>query len=494
MKTCLLLLPNTLFTNIKHNEIDKIDFILFEHPKFFIKYKYHKLKLVFHRSTMKAYYNDYLEKKYNNVKYINFNQALKLDKYDKIIMYDPVDFEILQDIHDYCKKNNKILTLLDTNLFILTNQDMKDYIKDVNKPYLNSTFYKWVRVKKNILMNKDKPVGGKWSFDTENRKPFPSDHKESPLKIKSNEYTIEAQKYIDKYFSDNHGEYEIYYPTTHQDAKKWLNTFLKNRLENFGEFEDAISSNPNHVFSYHSCISALLNIGLLNPNDVIKKALTYKKNVPISSLEGFIRQIISWREYVRMLYVYEHKTFNKLNVLNHNNKLNKIWYTGQTGIVPVDNVIKKVLKYSYCHHIERLMILGNFMLLMMISPKEIYKWFIELVSIDAYEWVMEPNIYGMSQHSVGTLMMTRPYFSSSNYIFKMSDYKKSDDYDKIKLKNKYYEWYEVWDALYYNFLNEHKKYLKKIYSTAFMVKILENKSTSEKNKLFDIAREYLKKY
>ena len=140
------------------------------------------------------------------------------------------------------------------------------------------------------------------------------------------------------------------------------------------------------------------------------------------------------------------------------------------------------------------MIIGNFMLLMQIKPKDIYKWFLEIISIDAYEWVMEPNVYGMSQHSVGQLMMNRPYFSSSNYIFKMSNYKKSNKFDKIILNDEEYEWYEIWDALYYNFINKHKNYLKSIYSTANSVFILNKKSATDKQKLFRIANLYMNIY
>jgi deoxyribodipyrimidine photolyase-related protein len=238
---------------------------------------------------------------------------------------------------------------------------------------------------------------------------------------------------------------------------------------------------------------------LLDPLDVIEKAVK-KKSVKIQSIEGFVRQILSWREYVRLLYIKEHNTFIKKNFFKHTNKLPKSWYTGTTGIVPLDNVIKKALKIAYAHHIERLMIAGNLALLMQLKPTDVYKWFIEILAIDAYEWVMEPNVYGMSQHSVGQLMMNRPYFSSSNYIFKMSNYKKNDKNDqndqndqneKIILDDEEYEWYEIFDALYYNFINDNKTYLKSIYATANSVFILNKKSTTEKTKLFKIAKLYL---
>ena len=487
MKT-LLLLPNQLFNldilkNIEFNNI-----VLYEHPTFFEAYNYHKSKLVFHRASMCAYY-DMLQKKYT-VKYLEYNNKLNIK--NDILLFDPTDFDITNELKKYTNKLKLNLQIFDSPLFIFTLSELDEYMNSTNKPFFNATFYKWTRIKKNILMNGDKPIGGKWSFDTENRLPFPNNYREKKIKFIQNKYIKEATKYIDKNFQDNIGDINIFMPITHDDAKDYFKKFLSERLKNFGSYEDAISSEI--MIGYHSGISALLNIGLLNPLDVIEQAIRRKKSVNIQNIEGFIRQILSWREYVRLLYIKEHRQFNNMNFLKHTNKLNKIWYTGDTGILPVDNVIKKALKISYAHHIERLMIIGNFMLLMMIKPLDVLKWYMEVISIDAYEWVMEPNVYGMSQHSVGQLMMNRPYFSSSNYIFKMSNYKISDKLDKIILDNEEFSWYEIWDALYYNFINTHKTYLKSIYATANSVYILDKKSETEKKKLFKIAKLYMEKY
>jgi deoxyribodipyrimidine photolyase-related protein len=496
MKT-LLLFPNQLFNiNVLKNmlknvvkENQTINILLYEHPKYFQEYNYHKSKLVFHRATMCAYF-DMLKTKNFNIKYIEYNEKINI-KTD-IIIIDPTDFDVLDNIEKYTKKHKLNLEILESPLFIFSKSDLDEYIKTTDKPYFNTTFYKWARQYKNILMNNNKPYGGKWSFDTENRLPFEKSYKEKEIKFIENSYIKEATQYIEKNFLNNPGNINIFLPINHKDAEKYYDIFLKDRLKNFGSYEDAIS--PDVMIGYHSGISALLNIGLLNPLDVIEKAVEKKSSIKIQSIEGFIRQILSWREYVRFLYINEHKKFNKMNFLNHNHKLKKVWYTGETKITPVDNVIKKALNISYAHHIERLMIIGNFMLLMMIKPKDVLKWFLEIISIDAYEWVMEPNVYGMSQHSVGQLMMNRPYFSSSNYIFKMSTYKKSHQYEKIILENIEYEWYEIWDALYYNFINVHKTYLKSIYATANAVFILNKKTETEKKKLFKLAKLYMDKY
>jgi len=481
----LLLLPNQLFHLDIIKEIEFNNIVLYEHPKFFTEYNYHKSKLVFHRASMKNYY-DILEKKYK-IKYVDYYEKLKIQ--NDIIMFDPTDFDISDEISKYAKKHKLNLEIQESPLFIFTLSELDEYINSQKSGhYFNATFYKWARTKKNILMEKNGPMGGKWSFDTENRLPFQKDYKEKPITFISNNYIKEATKYVEKEFPNNYGEINIFTPINHNDAEKYFDSFLNNRFKNFGAYEDAISSEV--MIGYHSGISALLNIGLLNPLEVIEKAIK-KKSVKIQSIEGFVRQILSWREYVRLLYIKEHKTFKKQNFLKHTNKISKSWYNGTTGIVPLDNIIKKALKIAYLHHIERLMIAGNLALLMQIKPTDIYKWFIEIVSIDAYEWVMEPNVYGMSQHSVGQLMMNRPYYSSSNYIFKMSNYKKSDQNEKIILNDESYEWYEIFDALYYNFINDNKSYLKSIYATANSVFILNKKSTNEKTRLFKIAKLYL---
>jgi len=230
------------------------------------------------------------------------------------------------------------------------------------------------------------------------------------------------------------------------------------------------------IFMYHSVISPMLNIGLLDPKKIINLTLEYyqknKSDIPIASLEGYIRQIAGWREFQRSLYVFKYKDIVQSNSPNNNRKFKDIakWYNGETGIAPVDNEIKKAMNYGYSHHIVRLMIFMNFFILLEIEPYEIYKWFMEVVSIDAYSWVMIPNIYSMGYFY--TKAMTKPYISSSNYILKMSNYKK-DGY-----------WEVVWDALYHNFIEQKPPTYTFFY-----------KRTMKKNKEFDdIANDFKKQY
>jgi len=488
MTKALILLPNQLFE--KH-EIDTKNIFIWLHPKFFTDLKFHKNKLVLHYATILAYQKK-LAKKYS----VRIIEDLSIAKnLEKIIMYDPTDFEIDSEINKFCKKNKIDLEILQTKLFLLNSTELEEYKKSTKKPYFNHTFYVWIRNKTQILMNGTKPVGGSYSYDRENRLPFKSNYKESKIKLYSNMYIKKAISIVEKKYPKNPGEITPFIPITHQEAQKHFNKFLKERLKDFGSYEDAFREDVE--IGFHSNISALLNVGLLDVRKVIDLTLNYykKHKSPIQSVEGFLRQIISWREYVRMLYIYEHDKFNKLNFFKHHRKINKNWFEGSTMMKPVDDAIKKINVLSYAHHIERLMILSNFALLTQIEPKEIYNWFLSFVSIDAYEWVMEPNVYGMGIHSVGQLMMNRPYFSSSNYLFKMSGNQlKKNKGEKILLGKEEYTWDEVWDCLYYNFINKNKLYLKKIYSTASAVAHLNKKSSSEINKITKIANLYLKKY
>ena len=260
--------------------------------------------------------------------------------------------------------------------------------------------------------------------------------------------------------------------------------FIRSKLSSFGKYEDAV--NYNILFGSHSVLSASLNIGLITVKYILKKLLKtfdklnleQKKKI-IPNVEGFIRQLIVWRSYVRFIYIYHGEEMIQTNQFNHKNKINNSWFDGTTGIFPIDSLIKKVEKIAYAHHIERLMYLGNFALISQINPKEIYDWFM-ICFIDSYEWVMVPNVFGMGQ-SASAIMMTRIYFSSSNYILKMSNFKNDDT-----------NWVKTWNAVYYNFIKEHKHLLESNYATAMQVKHYNKKTTTEKNEIELLANNYFK--
>ncbi len=505
----IIILPNQLFENLDIFEKNPDeDVIIFEHPLYFTEFTYHKMKLVLHRASMK-YYFDYLKKNIKNkITYLDFDEKITkyIKKKDKLIVFNPYDLDILKEYNSLKKKFNLDLIIYDNIGFKCTFAELKEY-KDTStlkNPYFHHAFYVWCRKKYNILLDsKDKPLGGRWSYDDENRLSFPKDFenktKQNPdeddfdFNGKNKKYIKSAIKYVETNFEDNHGQTELYLSITHEGAKKQFKQFLKERLDNFGPYEDAVSDKIK--FGCHSVLSPLINIGLLTPKFIIEETekyyLTNKTKIKIQSVEGYLRQIF-WREFVAFVYLFENPTLEKSNHFDHKKKLTKDWYEGTTAFTFINDIINKCLNYGYAHHIERLMYLGNTLLLSEIKPKDTYKWFMEMF-IDAYPWVMSPNVYGMSQHSAGPIMMKRPYFSSSNYIDKMSTYKKKKNINVIKLDEEY-EWFEVLDALYYNFINNNSKEFSKNYSTANAVSVWNKKTKTDKDRLLNIAKKYLDKY
>ncbi len=250
---------------------------------------------------------------------------------------------------------------------------------------------------------------------------------------------------VEKRFPDHPGSAEgFFYPVNHEQARQWLEHFLHHSLAKFGHYQDAISK--SEPFLFHSVLTPALNIGLLTPDEVVAETLAFsrKRRVPLNSLEGFLRQVIGWREFMRAVYLGEEKKQRSMNFWDHKRGLPSFLYSGETGLDPLDTVIRRVIQNAYAHHIERLMILGNFMLLSEIDPNAVYRWFMEMF-IDAYDWVMVPNVYGMSQYADGGLITTKPYISSSNYLRKMSDFPAGD-------------WCAVWDGLYWRFVGKHRDF------------------------------------
>jgi deoxyribodipyrimidine photolyase-related protein len=330
-------------------------------------------------------------------------------------------------------------------------------------------------------MEGKKPLGGKWSFDAENRLKFPKNKKAPYIQHPDADiYWNEALEYTQKYFGENYGELKQMplYPHTHEAAQRWLQEFLETRLWEFGAYEDAMVEKEH--FLHHSLLTPMLNSGLLTPQEVLDKTLEYaaqNPDLPLNSLEGFIRQIMGWREFIRAVYELKGSEERTRNYWGFKRKIPKSFYDGTTGIGPLDTVIRKVLKTGYCHHIERLMVLGNFMLLCEFDPDEVYKWFMELF-IDAYDWVMVPNVYGMSQFADGGLMATKPYISGSSYLMKMSDFKKG-------------EWQEIWDALFWRFMHVHRDFFLQNPRLGMLVHSFDKMTEEKRSGLLQRAENYL---
>ncbi len=500
----LLLFPIHLFSHVEVcKEYDRI--YLIEEPRYFTDFRFHKLKLAYHRASMK-HYASILQKRGYKVKYIEFHEVNSsfysslFKKYDTVCAYDPNDHALEAKI--------KKVTLLSSRNFCITRDEassqLETYYNAKSQKFNFMNFYKMMRQKLDILMTRDgKPQGGVWSFDKENRKPYPrSGGPPIPDLPTSSRASIpfiqEAIVYVEKHFPKNDGSLEHFiYPITHEDARSWCEEFCKRRFKYFGVYEDAIlkpreEEKSRSEFLFHSVLSPMMNIGLITDNEVLEIVKKYEKKVPMSAYEGFIRQVIGWRNYVYAIYATKYgnptmsnsayeKMIKKMNFMKHTTPLPyKHFWSGTTQIAPVDDAIHTIQKYAYVHHIQRLMVLGNVMFLLRIHPQDVFRIFMEW-TIDAYEWVMMANVYGMSQHADGGKMMTRPYFSSSHYIRSMSDYACKDS-----------EWCRVWDALYGTFIQKHRTFLKRGYASARMVTFYERKSEEERKEDAKIASSYQK--
>ncbi|WP_191859950.1 cryptochrome/photolyase family protein [Hanstruepera ponticola] len=488
MKAVNILFPNQLFSESPLLDND-YPIYLVEEYLFFSQYAFHKQKIAFHRASM-LYYKDFLENKNKEVVYIeatddnsdirNLIATLIEQGTTEIHIIDPVDNWLEKHIHSIL--NDCELVSYNNPLFINTKSDLKHFFKPEKKSFSQTTFYKQQRKKRNILIDEDdNPEGGKWTYDTENRKKYPKD--KTPPNIhypESSSYWEKAVTYTQTHFKKNPGNIskQRLYPITHEESLNWLQQFLEYRFYDFGIYEDAILK--AEIFLNHSVLTPMLNVGLISPHTIIDKTLQFslEENIPINSTEGFIRQIIGWREFMRGMYELKGSFARTKNFWGFKRRIPNSFYEGSTGIEPVDDTIKKVLKTGYCHHIERLMILGNFMLLCEFHPDAVYQWFMELF-IDAYDWVMVPNVYSMSQFADGGTFATKPYLSSSNYIKKMSNYSGGS------------KWETIWDGLFWRFVHEHQKVFESNPRTSMMYHNLKRLSDDKKEAHFKAANDFL---
>lgn len=440
IKHILLILPNQLFDK-KHlpkpKDVEQI--IIYEHPHFFTRFNFNKKKLMLHRASMKYYY-DYLKNKKYNVSYLEYDKDLKITQTmkEKLLMFDPIDkIKDLESIISYLEEQSR---LIESPNFLLTKKEYQRYRDEKSTKFVFNNFYMWSKELLDIIPNIK-------STDKQNRQSIPKNLNlpKIPSNKSDSEYIEEAGKYVEKHFSKNYGNTTNFqYPVTHSTAKKWLKDFIKNKFEKFGPYEDFVDKNSKNNILFHSCLSSSINISLINPEDIINEIMPLKKTIPINSFEGYIRQLF-WREYQRFTYI--HYDFFKDNYFGHKKKLGKEWYNGTTGIKPVDDSIKLGFETGYLHHIIRLMIIGNWMNMNEIAPMEGFKWFMEF-SCDSYEWVMCQNVLDMVFFVSGGETMRKPYSSSSNYILKMSNYKKE-------------EWCQKWDDTYRKFVLDNKDKLWK---------------------------------
>jgi len=461
--------------------------VLVEDPWFFRRHRFHAQKLMFHRACMQAY-RDYLEREGYAVSYIESAEIpttadiflrLSKDGIKDVHLCDPIEHGLSEEVYTACTTHGIHAVTEESPMFFCGREYLLKFYEDGRRFHLTD-FYIAQRKRLHILLDEEgKPVGRRWTYDTLNREPLPAD---IPLpavwRPEWNEYTRDAAAYVRDHFPGAPGDpADFSWPVTFDDAHRWLSDFLIQRLALFGRYEDAI--HRTETFLFHSLLSPLLNCGLLTPGEVVHSTLGYADahEIPVESLEGFIRQLIGWREYVRAVYLIAGEREQSSNVFRLSHKVPPCFWTASTGIEPVDTIIRRVIDHAYCHHIERLMVLGNIMLLAEFHPDQVYAWFSELF-IDAYDWVMVPNVYGMSQFADGGMMSSKPYVSGSRYILRMSNFEKGP-------------WCDLWDALYWRFLYVHRDVFAHNPRMAPFIAYITRMPEERRSVLIDRAEQYL---
>ena len=345
------------------------------------------------------------------------------------------------------------VSIIEDDRFIASHAEFENWAHD-KKALRMEFFYREMRRKTGLLMDGDKPTGGKWNFDQENRKSPPKEIiTTEPSIFKHDEITEEVLALVNERYSSHFGEiYPFNYAVTPEDANIILDKFIHHSLPFFGDYQDAMML--NEPFLYHALISLYLNTGLLDPLETCRKVeeAFINGDAPLNAVEGFIRQIIGWREYIRGIYFLKGPGYTDQNYLKAKRKLPSFYWSADTKMRCVSQAVLQTKKHSYAHHIQRLMVTGNFALLADVDPKEVHQWYLS-VYIDAFEWVEAPNTLGMSQFSDGGLVASKPYISSGAYINRMSNYCKSCHYD---VKDKLGDVACPFNALYWDFLIRHK--------------------------------------
>jgi len=396
---------------------------------------------------------------------------------EKIIvnMFEPANYLLWKPLLNNTLFNGLPVRLYPSPMFYLSIDEIMDNYK-VNHTYRQTNFYINMRKKFTPWFLPDSDQ--KWTYDEFNRKTSSEYENEFGAilpcfaRLADDDDFKNAVKYSARFKTIGK---VCRYPITRDEALIYLKHFCIEKLKYFGPYEDISLIDNNIVF--HSAISSSLNIGLLTPEEVINYITNYynkyKNKIPIESYEAFIRQILGWREFMHMNYILNGENIKNANYFNLKRKITEELYTGKTGYLPIDVIIKDVLDCGYTHHINRLMFLGNFMLLQQFEPKDVFAWFMELF-IDAYEWVMIPNIE-MSQYNAGGFIGSRPYFSSANYLKKMGNYPKTT-------------WFDKWNLLYYKFLNDHSSKLSSQYFVSNFVKLWKEKPLKERKKILEDAK------
>ncbi|MEY4729493.1 MAG: hypothetical protein RL020_651 [Pseudomonadota bacterium] len=457
----------------------------------------HKARIALFLSAMRHFAQDLVQRdmpvdyqKIDNNQYITFEEALEkilqLSKPHKLIVMQPGEWRMLEIIRLCCKNQNVQLALRDDAHFFISPAEFAEWARPYKQIRMEN-FYRVMRKRSGVLMNGDDPIGNKWNFDEENRGSF---GKQGPSllpalpEFKPDRITRDVFALVEKYFPDHPGSLaDFNWPVTRAEALLAMQDFIGHRLQNFGHYQDAMWQ--DEPFLHHALLSSSLNLKLLNPREVVAAAeqagKTYR--LPLAAVEGFIRQILGWREFIRGMYWFDMPMMAEANHFKHQRDLPKWYWSGATQMNCMRQTIDQTLQYGYAHHIQRLMVTGMFGILAEVEPKQLAAWYLA-VYIDAIEWVELPNVVGMALYANGGRFTSKPYVASGAYINRMSNYCAGCQY---KPEKKLGEDACPVTTLYWNFLDKHEKEFASQPRTALMVKNLQRFSDEERKAIREQA-------
>ncbi|GGO63863.1 cryptochrome/photolyase family protein [Bowmanella pacifica] len=435
------------------------------------------------------YYYDYVETKDNWASFSQLlNHQLNLHDYAQLWLIEPGEYR-LQAQYKHWQGNLPLpVQQFPSHNFIFSRTQMHQWFAAHPQPRMEH-FYQWARQQTGLLMESGRPIGGKYNFDKQNRRPWsPTEQVPTPRAFRSDKLTQEVLHLVSQEFSDNPGKLEHFnYAVCREQALLALDDFIQNRLAKFGDYQDALADNQPAVF--HSLLSVYINLGLLSPLDVCQQAQqAYQQgHAPLNAVEGFIRQILGWREYVRGLYWFMGEDYAQGNYLQAERALPDWFWHAKVQMRCMQQAIGNSLHRAYAHHIQRLMVIGNFCLLAGLDVRSVCTWYLA-VYVDAFEWVELPNTLGMALYADGGILASKPYAASGNYLHKMGNHCQHCPYSPKQTTGLRACPY---NALYWQFIDTHQQAFAAHPRMALMVAQWQKKSHSEQNAIRDWAGKLL---
>lgn len=488
MKSALVLYPHQMFMTEHLPEVDTV--FMVEDPLLFgldpdHRMQLHKQKIILMRASMRRYAEEVLWAAGYKVEYIELDVFMqtrdlldRVRKFDRTFMFDLTHEELTARLlaarRDMGDDAPAIEFLTHPN-FYLKEYEIRQYFAERHvHPF--DEFYQWQRERFNVLLEDYKPVGGSWMIEAKQKSP--EGQLPSFAAFGDNKWVDEAKQFVEKHFPDNPGSPDFIWPTSHMEVVKWLHDFTAHRLDAYGLHTEQFKSDA--PWMYHSALSTSLNIGLLSPQQVVEAALKRhaSKPVPLESLEPFIRNVLGHREFMRGVGIVGGKAIRESNPLKSTRGLTNAWYDGTTGLPVFDDLVKKLLARGYAHGSERLLIAGTLMTICEINPSDIRQWFNELF-IDAHDWALAPHIYALTQFADNGTLQGGPYICTSKTLIDKSDYQRD-------------EWANVWDGLYWRFIEKHRTVFAKSPKMRTVVQRLDRLDADQKRIMFYRAEDFLR--